>query len=104
MRPGTTADPVDSPLYGPYSSAVSRIQKKGAEEARNQLPTLLADAQNGVTTIITRRGQGIAAIVPLEHLRATGQRPLLPLAGSAKGLWGTDSTATLRKLRDEWKS
>jgi len=47
----------------------------GAEEARKQLP----------------------------DLRASGQRSLMALAGSGKGLWGADSTGTLRKLRDEWK-
>ena len=30
------------------------------------------------------------------------QRSLLPLAGSGSGLYGRDSTANLRELRDEW--
>lgn len=106
MSPGTTPatkDFVDFDPYGPYSSIVRKVQKRGAEEARNQLPTLLTNARSGVTTIITRRGQGVAAIVPLENLPAGAQRSLLPLAGTAAGLWGPDSAETLRALRDEWK-
>ena len=41
----------------------------------------------------------------LARLRALvrrGQQPLVPVAGSGRGLWGRDSTRTLRRLRDEW--
>jgi HTH-type transcriptional regulator/antitoxin HigA len=31
----------------------------------------------------------------------SGQRSLLPLAGSGRGLWGANSRATIRTLRDE---
>jgi prevent-host-death family protein len=77
--------------------------RKGAEEARNQLPDLLAAAENGRSTVITKHGRPVAAIVPIDDFTG-GQRqqPLLPLKGSGKGLWGTDSTGTLRDLRDEW--
>ncbi len=77
--------------------------RKGAEEARNQLPELLDAAENGRSTIITRHGRPVAALVPIEAYGATKrQQSLLPLAGSGRGLWGKDSTRTLRKLRDEW--
>lgn len=77
--------------------------RKGAEEARARLPELLAAAQRGQRTIITRHGRPIAALVPLDALiERTAQRPLLPLAGSGRGLWGRDSAATQRRLRDEW--
>jgi prevent-host-death family protein len=77
--------------------------RKGAEEARAQLPELLAAAQRGQKTIITRHGRPVAALVPLDALvERTEQRSLLPLAGSGRGLWGRDSTATQRRLRDEW--
>jgi hypothetical protein len=33
--------------------------------------------------------------------RYVGQ-PLMPVAGSGRGLWGKNSTHTFRKLRDEW--
>lgn len=76
---------------------------KGAEEARNQLPELLAAAQRGRRTIITRHGQPVAALVPMEALEMSArQRSLLPLAGTGRGLWGRDSRPALRKLRDEW--
>lgn len=82
---------------------MSRQERKGVEDARSQLPTLLAEAERGRSTVITRHGRPIAAIVPVD--RATGrarQLSLLGLAGSGKGLWGKDSVKTLRKLRDEW--
>lgn len=80
-----------------------RPQRKGVQDARNQLPALLAEAQRGRSTIITRHGRSIAAIVPVEGAAgAKPQRALIGLAGSGKGLWGTDSARTLRRLRDEW--
>jgi prevent-host-death family protein len=82
---------------------MSRPDHKGVEDARNQLPALLAEAEKGRATVITRHGRSIAAIVPME--RASGaqrQKSLARLAGSGKGLWGRDSSRTLRRLRDEW--
>ena len=79
------------------------MEHKGVEEARNQLPTLLEAAARGQTTVITRRGQPIAALVPLEaygHMRR--QQPLVGLRGSGRGLWGRNSRRTIRALRDEW--
>lgn len=77
--------------------------RKGAEEARSQLPELLTAAQKGRQTIITRHGRPVAVLAPIS---ATGegyaQRALLPLAGSGRELYGRDSRATLRRLRDEW--
>lgn len=77
---------------------------KGAEEARSQLAHLLQDAEGGRTTIITRRGRPVAALVPLETYRGAGgrQRPLIKLEGSGSGLWGKDSRRTIKKLREEW--
>jgi len=76
---------------------------KGAEEARNQLPALLDAAENGRSTLITRRGRPVAALVPIEaYGAASRQQPLVPVAGSGRGLWGKDSSRTIRKLRDEW--
>ena len=82
---------------------MSKELHKGAEEARNQLPDLLAAAEKGHSTIITRQGRPVAALVPIEKYRpASGQQPLLPLVGTGRGLWGKDSVRTLRKLREEW--
>ena len=77
--------------------------RKGAEEARNQLPALLDAAEKGRSTVITRHGLPVAALVPIAaYSSAVRQQPLIPVAGSGRGLWGKDSARTLRKLRDEW--
>src|SRR5215218_2016433 len=93
-------------LYGPYGRGhygAYPMMRKGAEEARNQLPDLLAAAEKGRSTIITRRGRPIAALVPIDdYASAVPQEPLSPLAGSGRGLWGKNSTDTVRQLRDEW--
>jgi prevent-host-death family protein len=77
--------------------------RKGAEEARNQLPDLLAAAERGRSTVITKHGRPVAAIVPMDDFTGSQrQQPLLPVRGSGRGLWGQDSVRTLRDLRDEW--
>jgi prevent-host-death family protein len=77
--------------------------RKGAEEARNQLPDLLDAAEKGRSTIITRHGRPVAALVPIEaYGAAIRQQSLMPVAGSGRGLWGKNSAGALRKLRDEW--
>jgi prevent-host-death family protein len=79
------------------------MNRKGAEEARNQLPELLDAAEQGHSTIITRHGRPVAALVPIEDLRAAlRQQPLTPLKGTGRGLWGRNSTRTIRRVRDEW--
>ena len=78
--------------------------RKGAEEARNQLPSLLDAAEQGRTTIITRHGRPVAAIVPVDLLAAgNAQQSLMPLRGTGRGLWGKNSSQTIRSLRDEWE-
>jgi prevent-host-death family protein len=79
------------------------MQKKGAEEARYRLPELLSAAERGQSTIITRHGRAVAALVPIAALdTAGGQEPLTSVAGSGHGLWGADSSRTIRRLRREW--
>jgi prevent-host-death family protein len=76
---------------------------KGAEEARNRLPELLDAAEKGHSTIITRRGRPVAVLAPVAALGVViGQQPLTPWQGSGRGLWGKDSSRTVRQLRDEW--
>ena len=78
-------------------------ERKGAEEARNRLPELLEAAENGRATIITKRGRPVAVLAPIADYRAgKRQHALTPVVGSGRGLWGTDSARTLRKLREEW--
>ena len=76
----------------------------GIEDACMQFVALLAEAERGRPTIVTRHGRPIAAIIPVGRT-ADGlrQKSLLGLAGSGKGLWGKDSGKTLRRLRDEWR-
>ncbi len=82
--------------------SVSTTEHKDAEEAGNQFPDLLDAAERGRSTIITKHGQPVAALVPIEELvDRNAQRSLLPLKGTGRGLWGKNSTRTLRALRDE---
>lgn len=82
---------------------MSKVARKGAEEARNQLPDLLEAAEKGHATLITRHGRPVAALVPLDTYASGGrQQPLVPLEGSGRGLWGKNSARTIRDLRDEW--
>jgi prevent-host-death family protein len=77
--------------------------RKGAEEARSQLPELLTAAQHGQQTIITRHGRPVAVFASIsEYPQASAQHALLPLVGTGRGLYGPDSRVTLRSLRDEW--
>lgn len=79
------------------------IARKGAEEARNQLPDLLDAAESGKATIITRHGRPVAVLAPLGDLVSHGaQASLLTLEGSGHGLWGSDSATYLSAQRDEW--
>jgi prevent-host-death family protein len=82
---------------------LAKIVHKGSEEARNELPALIEEAQRGRATIITRRGRPVAALVPLAEYRPNrSQQSLLSLEGSARGLWGKTSGTAIKKLRDEW--
>lgn len=78
-------------------------ETKGAEEARQQLPAILAAAAAGQTTVITRHGREIAAVVPAAAIKSVRPASLLALAGSGRALWGVDSGKTVADLRDEWK-
>ncbi len=77
--------------------------RKGAEEARNQLPDLLTAAERGLSTVITKHGRPVAAIVPMtDFTGGARQQSLLPVKGSGRGLWSENSSRALRDLRDEW--
>ena len=98
---------VDIIPYGLYSACMNRINKQphttGAEEARKQLPALVAAAALGRTTIITKHGRAVAAVVPAGSIAsAKKQSPITIIAGTGKGLWGKDSIKAVAKLRDEW--
>ena len=67
---------------------MSALPRKGAEEARNQLPDLLDAAEKGNSTIITRHGRAVAALVPMEAYGAAQRQELccrLPGPAAAYG-------------------
>ena len=78
----------------------------GLEQARIQLPAIIADAHAGVASIITRHGKPYAAVVPwqdFQKLHAADAVPgLLALRGTGRGLWGPHAGQTIAELRDEW--
>lgn len=75
----------------------------GVEEARKQLPALVAAAALGCTTIITKHGRAVAAVVHADSITAAKKQwPITAIAGTGKGLWGKYSTTAVAKLRDEW--
>jgi prevent-host-death family protein len=80
----------------------SAQQTKPAEQARQEFPALLSAAANGQTTVITRRGEPLAAVVPLNEVRTRKPASLVPLFGSGAGMWGKHVSRTIDKLRDEW--
>jgi len=97
---------LDSISYSPYSKFMkssSRQISKGAEAARQQLPAILAAAVAGRTTIITRHGRAVAAVVPAADAKPAKPVSLQSLAGTGRGMWGKDSRKAIAKLRDEWK-
>ena len=86
---------------------MSANARYGLEQARIQLPSIIANAHAGIASIVTRHGKPVAAIVPLQDLQnsrtASGAASgLLALRGTGRGLWGADIGQTISRLRDEW--
>lgn len=83
---------------------MSRLNRIGIEDVCSQFVALLVAAERGRSTIVTRHGRRIAAIVPVDcGVDLPRQKSLLRLAGSGKGLWGKDSAKSQRRLRDAWR-
>jgi prevent-host-death family protein len=78
----------------------------GSEAARQNLPGILERAAKGETTVVTKRGRPVAAVVPFDaDTRPGGRGPsLLSLRGSGRGLWGKDPAKTIARGRKEWVS
>jgi prevent-host-death family protein len=79
----------------------------GLEQARIQLPNLVANAHAGKRSIITKHGKPYAAIVPLKDIQKSSidtalASGVLPLFGTGRGLWGDNVGQTVFDLRDEW--
>lgn len=81
----------------------TKAVSKGAEQARQQLPAILAAASAGRITVITRHGREVAAVVPVTAAQLVKPISLTALAGSGRGLWGAHSAQAIDRLRNEWK-
>lgn len=83
---------------------MSRIPREGSEEARKRLPALLERARRGKPTLITRRGEPYAAIVPVTALpRQQAGIGIRELRGSGKGFWSRKAPAWIDRIRNEWE-
>jgi prevent-host-death family protein len=84
----------------------------GIDQARANLPTIAAQAAAGQTSVITRHGKAIAAVVPIATWAAANAAALdeptgagvLALQGTGRGLWGKHPGQAVADLRDEWAS
>jgi prevent-host-death family protein len=79
----------------------------GLEQARIQLPSIIANAHSGTASVITKHGKPYAAVVSIHDLKKSrantkSNSGLLALLGTGQGLWGTHATETIGELRDEW--
>jgi len=79
----------------------------GLEQARIQLPNIVANAHAGVRSIITKHGKPYAAIVPLQDIKPASTEAdltsgILALRGTGRGLWGAQVGQAVSDLRDEW--
>ncbi len=79
----------------------------GLEQARIQLPNIIANAHAGIRSVITKHGRPYAAIVPIQDIQKSSTDAeltsgILALRGTGRGLWGTDVGHTVSELRDEW--
>ncbi len=76
----------------------------GAEEARKLFPSLVESANRGKTTIITKHGKPLAAVVPVSQVQTRKRvgENFLALGGSGKGLYG-NVARHIDALRREWE-
>ena len=79
----------------------------GLEQARIQLPSIVAKANAGVASVITRHGKPYAAIVSIQDMEKSTSASsvassVLALRGTGRGLWGSSPSETIAQLREEW--
>ena len=74
----------------------------GLEQARLNLPSVVAQAHDGKISVITKHGKPFAAVVPVSMIPVARTAGLLALRGSGKGLWGKSASRGIATLRDEW--
>ncbi len=80
-----------------------RIPKEGSEEARKRLPMILERAHRGKPTLITRRGEPYAAVVPVTALKQQAGIRIQESRGSGKAFWSKNVTGWVNRIRDEWE-
>lgn len=81
----------------------------GLEQARAQLPHIAAEARAGHTSVITRHGKPMAAVVPISFLRAQQagrirKGGILALRGTGRDVWPQGAGRTVADMRDEWQT
>ena len=81
----------------------------GLEQARAQLPHIAAEARAGHTSVITRHGKPMAAVVPISFLWAhqagrIRKGGILALRGTGLHLWPEGAGQTVADMRDEWQT
>lgn len=81
----------------------------GLELARAQLPHIAAEARAGYTSVITRHGEPVAAVVPMSFLQAQQagrirKGGIVGLRGTGRHLWPAGAGQTVADLRDEWQT
>ncbi len=81
---------------------MTRIPKEGSEETRKRLPALLERAHRGKPTLITKRGEPYAAIVPISALnQPKAGIGIRDLRGTGKGFWSNNVPVWIKRIRDE---
>ncbi|MCX7201602.1 MAG: type II toxin-antitoxin system Phd/YefM family antitoxin [Burkholderiales bacterium] len=81
----------------------------GLEQARAQLPRIAAEAHAGHTSVITRHGEPMAAVVPMSLLQSwqagrIRKGGILALRGTGRHMWLEGAGQTVANLRDEWRA
>lgn len=81
----------------------------GLEQARGQLPHIASEAMAGRSSLITRHGKPVAAVVPVSVLQASQagrhrKGGILALRGTGRKLWPQGAAQAVTELRDEWPS
>lgn len=81
----------------------------GLEQARAQLPRIAAEARAGQTSVITRHGEPMAAVVPISFLKTQQagrirKGGILGLRGTGRHMWPEGAGQAVAKLRDEWQT
>ena len=78
-------------------------ERYGLEQARIQLPHIVAEAHAGFSSVITKHGKPYAAVVPVSEARARKRagENFFGLRGTGKGLYG-NVARHVDALRREW--